>query len=235
VASGARSLGLDVTVLEALPVPLSRTLGDRMGEVCGRLHDDHGVRLRTRAGVSRLVVTDRVEAVELADGTRLPADVVVVGVGATPDVEWLASSGLDVDGGVRTDSTCATAVPGVLAVGDCARPFDVHAGRHLRSEHWTAALQSPTSAAATLLGAPTRYAELSYVWSEQYGRMLQLAGTTAPGDVVTIVDGSVEERAFVATYERAGDLVAVLGLASPRAFTRWRKALRTAAAARLAA
>ena len=235
VASSARSLGLDVTVVEALPTPLAGPLGEQMGAVCGLLHTDHGVHLRTGVGVAGLVGQDRVEAVDLVDGTRLPADVVVVGIGATPDVEWLASSGLDVTGGVRTDAACATSVPGVVAVGDCALSFDVHAGRPVRAEHWTHALQQPAAAAATLLGAPAPYTAVPYFWSEQYGRQLQLAGTTSPGDTVTVVEGSVEERSFVATYERAGELVAVLGLAAPRPFTRLRRQLRAAAAARLAA
>jgi NADPH-dependent 2,4-dienoyl-CoA reductase/sulfur reductase-like enzyme len=89
-------------------------------------------------------------------------------IGAQPDVAWLADSGLDVDGGVRTDATCATAAPGVVAVGDCGLAYDVHAGRHLRAEHWTHALQQPATAAATLLGSPAPYAGVPYVWSEQY-------------------------------------------------------------------
>ena len=235
VASSARAMGLEVTVVEALPTPLSGPLGPQMGAVCARLHSDHGVHLRTGVGVARLVGGDRVEAVDLADGTRLPADVVVVGIGAAPNVEWLERSGLDVAGGVRTDASCATAAPGVVAVGDCAMSHDVHLGRAVRSEHWTHALQQPTTAAATLLGAPAPFTAVPYFWSEQYGRQLQLAGTTSPDDTVTVVEGSVEERSFVATYERSGQLVAVLGLAAPRPFTAWRRRLRTAAAARLAA
>ena len=234
VASSARSLGIDVTVVEAQATPLCAQLGDEMGAVVARLHADHGVRLRTGVGVHRLVGTGRVEAVELADGTRLPADTVLVGIGAQPAVEWLADSGLDVAGGVRTDATCATAAPGVVAVGDCAQAYDVHLRRHVRVEHWTHALDSPATAAATLLGTATPYAAVPYFWSEQYGLQLQLAGTPAAGDVLTVVHGSVDEHAFVATYERAGDLVAVLGLGAGGPFARWRRTLRTTAAARLA-
>jgi NADPH-dependent 2,4-dienoyl-CoA reductase/sulfur reductase-like enzyme len=235
VASSARSLGLDVTVVEALRTPLAGPLGTAMGAAVAGLHDDHGVRLRTGLGVRRLHGATRVEAVELADGTRLPADAVVVGIGAEPETAWLRSSGLDVDGGVRTDATCATAAPGIVAVGDCGLAYDVHAGRHLRAEHWTHALQQPATAAATLLGAPAPYTAVPYVWSEQYGLHVQLAGWTAGADEPVVVHGSVEQRSFVATYERAGALVAVLGVGAPGPFTKWRKALRTAAAARLAA
>lgn len=234
VAASARSLGLDVTVVEAQATPLSGPLGASMGAAVAGLHADHGVHLRTGLGVSRLVGDGRVEAVELTDGTRVPAAAVVVGIGAEPDVDWLAESGLDVAGGVRTDATGATGAPGVVAVGDCARPYDVHLDRHVRAEHWTHALQQPATAAATLLGAPAPYTAVPYVWSEQYGLHVQLAGWTAGADEPTVVHGSVAERSFVATYERAGQLVAVLGVGAPKPFTTWRRALRTAAAARLA-
>jgi 3-phenylpropionate/trans-cinnamate dioxygenase ferredoxin reductase subunit len=235
VASSACSLGLDVTVVEALATPLAGPLGVTMGTAVAGLHTDHGVHLRTGVGVARLLGDGHVEAVELADGTRLPADAVVVGIGAEPDVAWLADSGLDVEGGVRTDATCATAAPGVVAVGDCGLAYDVHAGRHLRAEHWTHALQQPATAAATLLGAPTPYAAVPYVWSEQYGVHVQLTGWTDGADEPTVVHGSTADRSFVATYERAGQLVAVLGVGAPGPFTKWRRSLRTAAAARLVA
>ncbi len=234
VASSARSLGLDVTVVEALATPLAGPLGERMGAVVAGLHAAHGVHLRTGVGVARLVGHGRVEAVELTDGTRLPADVVLVGIGVDPEVAWLAGSGLDVAGGVHTDATGATGAPGVVAVGDCALAYDVHARRPVRAEHWTHALHQPTAAAATLLGRPTPYTELAYFWSEQYGRQVQLAGRREGGEELTVVHGSVEEGSFVATYRRDGRLVAVLGVGATREFGRWRRQLRTAAAADLA-
>jgi len=227
VASTARALGLEVTVVEAMPTALAGPLGAELGPVCAALHTDHGVRLVTGTGVARLLGVGRVTGVELTDGTRLAADVVLVGIGAQPEVEWLAGSGLDLDDGVRTDACCATSLPGVVAVGDCASAFDPAAGRHRRIEHWTHALQQPATAAATLLGTrPAPYAALPYFWSEQYGRQLQFAGTREPGDTVTVVEGSTEDRSFVATYERDGRLTAVLGLDAPRSFGRLRRTLR---------
>ena len=234
VASSARALGVDVTVVEAQATPLCAQLGDEMGAAVARLHAGHGVHLRTGVGVATLLGTDHVEAVELVDGTVLPAATVVVGIGAQPNVEWLADSGLEVAGGVRTDAACATAAPGVVAVGDCARSYDVHSGRHVRAEHWTHALQQPATAAATLLGAPAPYTGVPYFWSEQYGLQVQLAGSPAQGDVLTVVHGSLDDLSFVVTYERAGALVAVLGVGAGGPFARWRRTLRTAAAARLA-
>lgn len=233
VASSARSLGLSVTVVEATDTPLAGPLGNQLGAVCAALHAEHGVRLMTGVGVARLVGDDRVTAVELADGTRVPAEVVVVGVGAQPNLEWLVGSGVEIDGGVLTDASCATNVPGVVAVGDCASSYDPVLGRHRRIEHWTHALQQPATAAATLLGNRTapKPAAVPYFWSEQYGRQLQLAGSHQPGDVVTVVEGSTDSRSFVATYERDGRLVAVLGLDAGGAFARWRRTLRTQHAA----
>ena len=227
VASSARSLGLDVTVVEALPTPLAGPLGVEMGSVCARLHAEHGVRLRTGTGVARLTGSERVEAVELADGTRLPADVVLIGVGAQPNVEWLAGSGLAIAGGVVTDAAGATNVPGVVATGDCAASYHPYVGRTVRFEHWTHAHEQPATAVATLLGRPPRdNAAVPYFWSDQYGVRLQFAGHRQEGDTVRIVDGDPEQRGFLAVYERAGHPVAVLGMDRPKLFTRWRRQLR---------
>ncbi|MEX5720873.1 NAD(P)/FAD-dependent oxidoreductase [Geodermatophilus maliterrae] len=229
VASTARGLGLEVTVVEALPVPLAGPLGPEMGAVCAGLHADHGTRLLTGTGVARLVGSPRVEAVELADGRRLPADVVVVGIGAVPNVEWLAGSGVALDDGVVTDARGATTVPGIVAVGDCASTWSAEAGRALRSEHWTAALEQPVTAVATLLGEdPAAPAPVPYFWSEQYGSRIQFAGSRRDGDVVRVLEGDPAERSFLAVYERDGRPVAVLGMDQPRLFTRWRRQLRAA-------
>ncbi len=231
VASSARSLGLDVTVVEAMPTPLAGPLGTEMGAVCAGLHADHGVRLLTGVGVAGLTGSDRVESVELADGTRLPADVVVVGVGAAPNVEWLSGSGLEVLGGVLTDLAGATNVAGVVAVGDCAATSDDGAGGVVRTEHWTSALEQPAVAVARLLGGvasvPPRRT-VPYFWSDQYGTRLQFAGHRREGDVVRIVDGDPDDRSFLAVYERAGHPVAVLGMNQPKLFTRWRRQLGSA-------
>src|SRR5205807_1272322 len=120
VASTAYALGLDVTVVEAAPTPLAGPLGTEMGAVVSALHADHGVRLLCGVGVRSFTGEGRVEAVWLEDGSRLPADTVVVGVGSRPNVEWLAGSGIALENGVRCDAGGVTSVPGVVAVGDCA-------------------------------------------------------------------------------------------------------------------
>jgi NADPH-dependent 2,4-dienoyl-CoA reductase/sulfur reductase-like enzyme len=228
VASTARKLGLEVTVVETQPVPLAGPLGTEMGAVCAELHADHGTRLVTGTGVAGLVGTGRVEAVELTDGTRLPADVVVVGIGAAPNIEWLADSGVALGNGVLTDARGATNIPGVVAVGDCAAAWSVSAERHVRIEHWTNALEQPATAVATLLGcgepAPT---PVPYFWSDQYGTRIQFAGSRREGDITRVVEGSCADRSFLVVYERDGEPVAALGMNQPRLFTRWRRQLRS--------
>jgi NADPH-dependent 2,4-dienoyl-CoA reductase/sulfur reductase-like enzyme len=231
VASTARKLGVEVTVVETQPVPLAGPLGAEMGAVCAELHADHGTRLLTGTGVAGLVGTGRVEAVELTDGTRLPADVVVVGIGATPNIEWLADSGVALGNGVLTDARGATNIPGVVAVGDCAATWSASAERHVRIEHWTNALEQPATAVATLLGAgepaPT---PVPYFWSDQYGARIQFAGSRRESDVARVVEGTCADRSFLVVYERDGEAVAVLGMNQPRLFTRWRRQLRSTVA-----
>jgi NADPH-dependent 2,4-dienoyl-CoA reductase/sulfur reductase-like enzyme len=229
VASTARGLGLEVTVVETQSVPLAGPLGVDMGAVCAGLHTDHGTRLLTGTGVAGLVGNGRVEAVELVDGTRLPADVVVVGIGAIPNIEWLAESGVALGNGVLTDARGATNTPGVVAVGDCAAAWSASAERHVRVEHWTHALEQPATAVAALLGAaepaPT---PLPYFWSDQYGIRIQFAGSRRDGDVPRVVEGSCDDRSLLVVYERDAHPVAVLGMNQPRLFTRWRRQLRSA-------
>lgn len=232
VASTARHLGLDVTVVEALDVPLERPLGRRMGEVCAALHADHGVRLLCGAGVAEFVGADgRVTGVRLADGRLLPADVVLVGVGARPATAWLAGSGVLVDDGVVCDAGGATTVPGVVAAGDVARypgPFTGHA----RTEHWSGAVEQARTAARTLLtgvSAPGP-ATAPYFWSDQYRVRVQLAGHVAPGDEPHVIEGDVDSRCFVAEYRRGAARVAVLAMNRPKPFNRLRRTLVPATA-----
>ncbi|HTF51427.1 MAG TPA: FAD-dependent oxidoreductase [Pseudonocardia sp.] len=241
IASTASDLGVDVVVVEAMGVPLAEPLGTEIGQACAALHAEHGVRLITGVPVQRVLGADggagRVRAVQLADGRELPADVVVVGIGATPCVEWLAGSGLAVDavsGGVRTDAYCATEVPGVVAVGDCASAYRRCAGGPTRLEHWTNALKHPAAAAATLLGAPAAPSadhEVPYFWSDQYGARLQFAGHRLHGDQVEITEGDVDAGNFLAVYRRGGELVAVFAMNRPKPFVRWRRELASRATA----
>ncbi|MFJ9865931.1 NAD(P)/FAD-dependent oxidoreductase [Streptomyces sp. NPDC101165] len=226
VASTAYALGLDVTVIEAAPTPLAGPLGEAMGRVVSALHADHGVRLLCGVGVKGLSGEHRVDAVLLEDGRSVPADTVVVGVGARPCVEWLQGSGVALDNGVKCGADGRTSVAGVVAVGDCANWYDPRTGIHRRVEHWTGALERPDAAVATLLahgatepGVPRP----PYFWSDQYGVKIQFVGHAAGADSVTVEEGSADDRSFLAVYRRAGRPVAALGMNQPRLFTRWRK------------
>lgn len=232
VASTAYALGLDVTVVEAAPTPLAGPLGESMGAVVSALHADHGVRLLCGVGVKGLSGERQVAAVLLEDGRSVPADTVVVGVGARPCVEWLEGSGIALDNGVKCGADGRTSVAGVVAVGDCANWYDPYTGGHRRVEHWTGALERPDTAVATLLahgarepGAPRP----PYFWSDQYGVRIQFVGHAAGADSVTVEEGSTDDRSFLAVYRRAGRQVAVLGMNQPRLFTRARKQFGTAA------
>lgn len=231
VASTAYGLGLDVTVVEAAPTPLAGSLGEVMGGVVSTLHADHGVRLLCGVGVKGLSGSARVDAVLLEDGRSIPADTVVIGVGARPCVEWLEGSGVVLDNGVKCGADGRTSVAGVVAVGDCASWYDPFAGVHRRVEHWTGARERPDAAVATLLsaGAATPAAPRPpYFWSDQYGVRIQFAGHSAGADSVTVEEGLPDDRSFLAVYRRSGHPVAVLGMNQPRLFTRWRKQLATA-------
>jgi 3-phenylpropionate/trans-cinnamate dioxygenase ferredoxin reductase subunit len=173
-----------------------------------------------------------VTALELSDGRRLPADVVVVGIGMRPAAGWLAGSGLFLDNGVLTDAGYVTDRPNVVAVGDVARPYSPRTGRNVRREHWTDAAEGPAIAVRNLLAGRTvqHVDRPSYFWSDQYGIRIQFAGSAAPSDEVRFLDGAPTDGAFVATYHRGDETTAVLAMNSPRLFTRLRRRLATTAA-----
>lgn len=226
VASTARTLGLEVTVLEAAPTPLAGPLGGQLGAVLAGLHERAGVTLRTGVAPIGFDGEQRVSGVRLANGTSLAADVVVVGVGAAPNVEWLADSPLTLANGIACDEHGATDLPGVFAVGDCAAWLDPSSGSARRVEHWTGALERPTLVAQRLLhGHATTSSRPVYFWSDQYGTRIQFAGSIAGHDGVTIEDGDVDRLQFLATYRRGDDVIGVLGVDSVRQFTRWRRRL----------
>jgi NADPH-dependent 2,4-dienoyl-CoA reductase/sulfur reductase-like enzyme len=165
-------------------VPLERALGREMGMVMAELHRYHDVDLRLGVGVDGLEGTDRVEGVRLSDGTVIPATVVVVGIGVTPNTGWLTGSGLNIDDGVVTDETLVAA-PGVVAAGDVARWPSARYGGLLRVEHWETAIQMGEAAAKRLLAEhhgtePELFDPVPWFWSDQYDRKIQLAGDLVP-------------------------------------------------------
>ena len=228
VAAAAASRGCHVTVVEAAIAPLIRGLGIEMGEACGGLHRAHAVELRLGVGVASVIGDDEVKGVELTDGSTLPADLVVVGIGADPNTEWLMGSGLQIDDGVVCDGTMNAGVPGVYAVGDVAKAPNAWLGPSpVRVEHWTAATEQAMLVAGNLLH-PERsrvYESVPFVWSDQYNDRIQVAGDTDSSEHVEILIGSVDEQAFVTGYRRDGALAGVMALNSIRPFVQYRRLL----------
>ena len=228
VAASARVRGVEVTVLEALPAPLARAFPAEMGAACAALHLDHGVDLRCGVTVAGFEGDGRVSGVRLGDGSVVEADVVVVGVGVVPETGWLESSGLPLENGVVCDSTCATAAPGVVAAGDIARWPNNLFGETMRIEHWSNAVEQGAAAAKRLLAGPGEavdFAPVPYFWSDQYDAKIQFLGRCCPSDEVRIVDGSIEERRFVALFGRDGRLFGALAFNRPRLLMAYRKLL----------
>jgi 3-phenylpropionate/trans-cinnamate dioxygenase ferredoxin reductase subunit len=225
VAATARGLGIEVSMIEALPVPLGRVLGDDIGNVMAAVHREHGVDLRLGVGVDGIDGDTRVERVRLSDGSVVDADIVVVGIGVVPNTGWLEGSGLEIDNGVLCDAT-TLAAPHVTAAGDVARWYNPRFDETARVEHWDHAIEMAAHAARRLLvddAEATAFAPVPFFWSDQYDRKIQLAGRTRYDDTVELVTGSLEERRFAAVYGRAGRLVAVLGMNRPRHVMQYRQ------------
>jgi NADPH-dependent 2,4-dienoyl-CoA reductase/sulfur reductase-like enzyme len=227
VAASCRSRGLDVTLIEALAMPMARGIDPGTGELCAALHRDHGVDLRLGTLVERIEGTTRVERLRLSDGTSVEADVVIVGIGVTPATGWLASSGLDLDDGVLCDETLATKAPGVVAAGDVARWRHPSHARPVRLEHWTNAVEQGAAAAGRLLaGSAEPFAPVPFVWTDQYDAKIQVAGEVGDADEMRVVYGTVQEGRFVRLFGRAGQLVGAVAWRRPRQLMQIRRQLR---------
>lgn len=225
-ASSCVTLGHQVTVVEAAPLPLVPQIGPELAAICAALHRRGGAELITGTGVAALRGTTAVTGVELSDGRVLDADLVVVGIGAVPNTAWLAGSTLVLRDGVLCDAGCVTAVPRIVAVGDVARVDGV------RAEHWTAATEQPRVAVANLLAGRTAHTarSLPYFWSDQYGSRVQFAGRRRDGDTVRVTEGGLTDGApgedgLLAVCERDGRTTAVLAVDRSRPFLRERRAL----------
>lgn len=222
VASSATSLGVEVTVLEALPVPLSRAIGDEMGRAVADFHRRNGVNVRTGVAVDNIVGSGQVEGVRLSDGELVRGQLVVVGVGVSPVTRWLEGSGIDLGDGVLCDGSLRVTsgghpIPGVVAAGDVARWLHPTYGTRVRVEHWTNAVEQGEAAARTLMmgeAAPS-FSPVPYFWSDQHGAKIQFVGDASEWDDSVVTDGTVEDDRFVVAYGRRGTLIAALGMRRP--------------------
>jgi 3-phenylpropionate/trans-cinnamate dioxygenase ferredoxin reductase component len=225
--TAAREAGCVVTVVEAADRPLAGALPAEVAAPMADWYAESGAELLT--GV-------RVAAVEpgtviLADGRQLPADAVVVGIGARPATAWLADSGiaLGADGSVTADKRLRTSLPGVYAVGDCASFPSTRYGERLLVHHWDNALQGPLTVAAQVVGETERiYDPVPYFWSEQFGRFVQYAGHHAAADTL-VRRGDPAGAAWSVVWLREGILVAVLTVGRPRDLAQGRKLIEVGA------
>jgi 3-phenylpropionate/trans-cinnamate dioxygenase ferredoxin reductase subunit len=209
VAATARSAGCEVTVVEMLDVPLQRVLGTEVGSVFGRLHRDHGVDLRTGVSVEAVDRDGEGASVSLGDGSTVAADLVVVGAGATPNLDLARGAGLSVEDGVLTDAHLRTSHPDVYAAGDIASAEHPRLGRRVRVEHWDNAAEQGKAAAANMLGAGQPYDRLPYFYTDQYDLGMEYVGHVQPGDAdEVVVRGDVEGFVFTAFWARDGRVIA---------------------------
>ncbi|MGG2459236.1 NAD(P)/FAD-dependent oxidoreductase [Streptomyces sp. RGM 3693] len=214
ITATTRSLGLDVTLIGIEPTPLASQLGTQIGSLVADTHQEHGVHLRMSRSVTGLRGTaGRVSAVELDDGTSLPADLVVVAIGSTPAIDWLTNSGLPLGDGVLCDSTCQVA-PGIYAAGDVANWPHPLTGARTRLEQRLNATQQAITAARNLLAGPTRatpYAPVPFGWTDQFNTKIQFHGWCPTNARITYADGDPQTRKFVALYHTGGQVTGALG------------------------
>jgi 3-phenylpropionate/trans-cinnamate dioxygenase ferredoxin reductase component len=202
VAAAAREAGTEVTVIEATAAPLLAVLGPNLAAVFATLHTDHGVTLYTEARVAEILATDgRASGVRLADGTVIPADAVVVGIGAAPNTELAEQAGLAVDNGVLVSAALRSSDPDIYAVGDIANAEHPFVGTRIRVEHWANALNQPAVAAAAMLGNDVSYDALPYFYTDQYDLGMEYVGHAPPGSYSqVVVRGDLPAREFVAFW-----------------------------------
>ncbi len=210
-AAALRTRGLEVHVIAPDAVPLQRVLGSEIGALVRRIHEEHGVHFHL--GHTAETYADR--QLRLSDGSKLGADLVVLGVGVRPNLHLAESAGLAVNGGVVVDERMRTSDPAIFAAGDIARYRDPSTGEHLRVEHWVVAERQGQAAAAAMLGETPIPAGAPFFWSAHYDHSIRYVGHAAEWDSVEI-DGSIEAADFTARFMRGGRLLAAASLGRDR-------------------
>jgi 3-phenylpropionate/trans-cinnamate dioxygenase ferredoxin reductase subunit len=210
VAAAAREQGCEVTVVEPEPGALHRSIGPELGGMFADLHRSHGVTFRFGEGVSELRGSSgRVAAAVTSSGAELPADLVVVGIGAVPNTGLASVAGLEVDNGILVDAALRTSDPAIWAAGDLANAFNPLFGRRIRVEHWANALHSGPAAARSMLGQEVSYDRVPYFYSDQYELGMEASGLPEPGRYDQIVyRGDTEGLEFIALWLASGAVVA---------------------------
>jgi 3-phenylpropionate/trans-cinnamate dioxygenase ferredoxin reductase subunit len=205
VAASARTLGCEVTVLEGLETPLQRLLPPVIGQIYMRMHRERGVTFLTDVAITDLEPDGYGIIAHAASGEKYPADVIVVGIGMLPNDDLAVRAGLEVENGVVVDEQCRTSAPDVFAIGDIANSPNPILGERMRVEHWQNAQHQAKVAARNMLGGEDVFAEVPWVWSDQYELNIQITGRPLPTDTVHL-RGDVDGWAFSAVLTREGVL-----------------------------
>lgn len=229
VAAVARTLGLDVTVVEMAERVMSRVVSPELSDFYEIEHTRQGVKFRLSTKISAFQGKRRVKHVVLDDGDEIRADLVVIGAGILPNTELAREAGLEVADGIVVDDRCQTSDPDIYAVGDCTLHPNAVYGRHLRLESVQNALEQARTSARNICGRETHYCEVPWFWSDQYDLKLQIAGLSDGYDEV-VIRGNPAERSFACLYLREGRLIAVDAVNAPKDFVQ-SKALIAAHAA----
>tara|TARA_R110001583_G_C5671045_1_gene411120 strand:+ start:14763 stop:15932 length:1170 start_codon:yes stop_codon:yes gene_type:complete len=228
-AAVAQQMGLKTTVLEMAPRVLARVTSPVMSEFYETEHRRQGVDIRTETSLSKLEGKGgAVTAAQLSDGTKLGADIVLVGIGILPNEELAKDAGIACNNGILVDRDARTSDPRIFAAGDCASRPLVHFGRAGRLESVHNAIEQGKLAAAAILGKPRPNEDCPWFWSDQYDLKLQIAGLSAGYDQI-VVRGSPEDRKFAAFYLKNGTLIAVDAINSPPEFLASKKLIMSGA------
>lgn len=224
-AASLRKLGMSVTILEALPRVLARVTTEEISAFYSRVHTEEGVNIITDASIAALTGNGHVEAVQLADGSTIAADLVVIGIGVIPVTDIAEAAGLEVGNGIIVDEYARTSDHDIVAAGDCTFHHNPIYGIDLRLESVQNATDQAKVAANTLCGKLEAYSALPWFWSDQYDLKLQIAGLSRDFDQVIIRGNTTEGRSFAAFYLRDGKLLAVDAINKPKEFMTCRREL----------
>lgn len=224
-AASLRKIGMEVTVLEAMPRILQRVTTPALSAFYARVHQEEGVRIVTGAQVDRLAGDQHVRSVHLADGTELPADLVVIGVGVIPHTDLAESADLEIKNGIVVDEYARTSDHDIVAAGDCTWHYNPLYERWLRLESVQNATDQARTAANTVNGNLQPYSALPWFWSDQFDLKLQIAGLSEGFDQVVVRGDIEQDRSFSAFYFKDERLLAVDAVNRPKDYMATRKAL----------
>ncbi|ASP34770.1 NAD(P)/FAD-dependent oxidoreductase [Labrenzia sp. VG12] len=215
VAAVAKSLGKEVSVIEAQDRPMKRVVSEAVSEYFARLHQKNGIDLKLNTGIEAIEGGDAVTGVKLSNGETVPAELVLVAVGAEPNDRLAEEAGLETDNGILVDGCGQTSDPDIFAAGDCTRFYSNRYQRSVRMESVQNAIDQAKIVAQALLGNEVDYDPLPWFWSDQYDIKLQIAGLSEGYDDTKVI-GSTENSKFYVAYLKETQLIAVDSINSPR-------------------